>query len=53
MDSRVTKNHITPKIVERLEILCKEKEYPYPLVINLGELIIYKNNIINLKIKPI
>ena len=53
MDSRVTKNYITPKIVKQLEILYREKKYLYPLVIILGELITYKNGIINLEIKPI
>ena len=53
MGSRVTKNHITPKIVKWLKILYKEKKYLYPLVTILGELILYKDNIINLKIKPI
>ena len=34
-------------------ILYKEKEHLYPLVIILGELVLYKDSIINLKIKPI
>ena len=49
MDSRVTKNHIILKVVERLGILYREKEKPYLLVTILGELILYKNSIINLK----
>ena len=53
MDSRVIRNHITPKTVKWLEILYREKEHLYPLIIILGELILYKNNIINLEIKPI
>ena len=53
MDSKVTKNHIAPKIVKRLGILYREKIYLYPLVIILGELVLYRNNIINLKIGPI
>ena len=53
MDSRVTKNYIIPKLVERLKILYKEKEYLYLLVIILGEPVLYKNGIINLKIGPI
>ena len=39
--------------MERLKILYKEKKYLYPLVIILGELVLYKNNIINLKTGPI
>ena len=34
-------------------ILYREKEYLYPLVIILGELILYKDSIINLKTEPI
>ena len=36
-----------------MEILYKEKEYLYPLIIILGELVLYKNRIINLKIRLI
>ena len=34
-------------------MLYKEKEYLYPLVIILGEPVLYRDSIINLKIKPI
>ena len=34
-------------------ILYKKKEYLYLLVTILGELVLYKNNIINLKTGPI
>ena len=34
-------------------MLYKEKEYLYPLVTILGELVLYKNGIINLEIGPI
>ena len=53
MNSRVTKTYIIPKIVKRLGMLYREKEYLYPLVIILGELVLHKNSIINLKIRPI
>ena len=39
--------------MEWLEILYIKKEYLYLLVIILGELVLYKDNIINLKIEPI
>ena len=39
--------------MERLEILYREKEHLYPLVIILGELVLYRDGIINLKIGPI
>ena len=53
VDSGVTKNHIIPKIVERLGIPYREKEYLYLLVTILKELVLYGNGIINLKIGPI
>ena len=49
VDSKVTKNHIILKVVERLKIPYKEKKKPYLLVIISGELILYKDGIINLK----
>ena len=36
-----------------MEILYKEKKYLYPLVTILGEPVLYKDSIINLKIGPI
>ena len=53
MDSRVTRNHIIPKTVKRLGILYRKKEHLYLLVIILGESVLYKNSIINLKTEPI
>ena len=53
VNSRVIKNYIIPKIVERLKILYREKEYLYLLVTILKEPVLYKNSIINLKIGPI
>ena len=50
MDSRVIKNYIIPKIVKRLGILYKEKEYLYLLVTILEKPVLYKNSIINLEI---
>ena len=39
--------------MKRLKILYKKKENLYLLVIILGELVLYKNSIINLKTGPI
>jgi hypothetical protein len=50
VDSRVIKNHITPKVVEWLGLLYKQKLEPYTLVIISGDLVLYKDKIINLKI---
>ena len=50
MDSRVTRNYITPKTVKWLGILYRQKEYLYLLVIILRELVLYRDSIINLKI---
>ena len=41
------------KIVEQLGILYKKKKKPYLLVIISGELVLYKDSIINLKIELI
>ena len=53
VDSGVTRNYIVLKVVERLGILYKEKKSFYSLVTILGELVLYKNGIINLKTGPI
>ena len=53
MDCKVIRNYIIPKIVKWLGILYKEKTCLYLLVMILGELVLYKDNIINLKIRPI
>ena len=53
MDSKVIRNYIIPQIAEQLGILYREKEHLYLLVIILGELVLYKDGIIDLKIKPI
>ena len=39
--------------MERLEILYKKKKYLYPLVTILEKPVLYRDGIINLKIKPI
>ena len=52
VDSRVIKNHITLKVVKQLEIPCGEKK-AYLLVTILGELVLYKDSIINLEIELI
>ena len=41
------------KTVKRLRVPYREKEWPYPLVIILGDLIFYKNRVIYIKIKII
>ena len=53
VDSGVTKNHIVLKVVEQLGIPYKKKEKPYLLVTILGELVLYKDGIINLETGPI
>ena len=53
IDSRATKNHIILKIVEQLGILYREKEKLYSLVTILGEPVLYRDGIINLKIELI
>ena len=53
MDSKVTKNYIIPETVKWLKILYREKKYLYLLVTILKEPVLYRDNIINLKIEPI
>ena len=53
MDNKVIRNYIAPKTVNRLEILYREKKHLYPLIMILGELVLYRNSIINLKTGPI
>ena len=53
MDSKVTKNHIVLQIAERLGILYKKKEHLYPLIMILGEPVLYRDGIINLETGPI
>jgi hypothetical protein len=53
VDSKVTKNHITPSTVERLGLLYKQKLEPYTLVTILGDLVLYKDKIINLETKSV
>ena len=50
VDSKTTRNHIILEVVKQLRILYREKEKPYLLVMILGEPVLYKNGIINLKI---
>jgi hypothetical protein len=49
VDSGVIKNHIVPKVVKRLGLLYKQKLEPYTLVMILGDLVLYKDKMINLK----
>jgi hypothetical protein len=49
VNSRVIKNHIAPSTVKQLELLYRQKLKPYTLVIILGDLVLYKDRIINLK----
>ena len=53
VDSKATKNHIALEVVKRLRILYKEKKKPYSLVTISGELVLYKDGIINLEIELI
>jgi hypothetical protein len=50
VNSGVIRNHITPKAVERLELLYRQKLEPYTLITILGDLVLYKDKMINLEI---
>jgi hypothetical protein len=49
VDSKIIRNYITLKVVEWLEILYRQKLELYTLVIISGDLVPYKDKIINLK----
>jgi hypothetical protein len=49
VDSRVIRNYIIPKVIKRLGLLYKQKLKPYTLVTILGDLVLYKDGIINLE----
>jgi hypothetical protein len=53
VDSGVIRNYITPKVVKWLELLYRQKLEPYTLVMILGDLVLYKDGIINLKTGPV
>jgi hypothetical protein len=49
VDSGVIKNHITPKVVEWLGLLYRQKLEPYTLVTISGDPVLYRDGIINLE----
>jgi hypothetical protein len=53
VDNKITKNHITPSTVEWLGMLYRQKLKLYTLVMILGDLVLYKDRIINLEIRLI
>jgi hypothetical protein len=53
VDSEAIKNHIIPKVVEQLRMLYRQKLKLYTLVMISGDLVLYKDKIINLEIRPV
>ena len=53
VDSGAIRNHISPKAVERMGLLHRQKEHLYLLTTILGDQIAYGGGIINLKTGPI
>jgi hypothetical protein len=51
VNSKVIKNHIIPKVVEQLRLLYRQKLEPYTLVTISGDLVLYRDRIINLEIR--
>jgi hypothetical protein len=49
VDSKTTKNYITPSTVEWLGLLYKQKLKPYALITILGDLVLYRDRMINLE----
>ena len=52
LNSKVIRNHISPKAVERLGLSYRQKKDLYPLVTILGDLILYKDGIIYFEMGP-
>jgi hypothetical protein len=53
MDSGVIRNHIAPKVVKQLGLLYRQKLEPYTLVTILGDLVLYRDRMINLETGPV
>jgi hypothetical protein len=53
VDSKVIRNHITPKVVKRLGLLYKQKLESYTLVTISGDPVPYRDRIINLETEPV
>jgi hypothetical protein len=53
VDSKIIRNHITLKVVEWLGLLYRQKLEPYTLVTILGDLVLYRDGIINLETGPV
>ena len=53
MDSRVIRNYILLSAVKRIGLLYRDKENLYLLVTISGDLILYKNSIIQIEIGPV
>jgi len=53
VDSGATRNHMSPTAIIKMGLPHRQKESPYSLVIILGDLILYGNNIIHLKTGPV
>jgi len=49
VDSGVIRNYILLIAVKRMGLLYRQKEHLYPLITILGDLIAYREGIINLK----
>jgi hypothetical protein len=49
VDNKIIRNYITPSIIKWLKLPYRQKLEPYTLVIILGDLVLYKDGIINLE----
>jgi len=50
VDSKATKNHISPAVINRIGLPHRQKEKPYLLVTISGNPILYRDGIIYFKI---
>ena len=49
MDSKIIRNHISPKMIKRLGLSYKQKKDPYPLITISGDPILYRDRMIYLE----
>ena len=53
VDSRATRNYISPAAIKRMGLPHKQKKNPYPLVTISGDPILYGNGMIHFETGPV
>ena len=53
VNSKATKNHISPAAIKKMGLPHRQKKNPYLLVIISGDPILYRDSMIHFKIEPV